>query len=283
MDNLKTIGMYMRQRGMAIILHVIILILSIVLIVMISIDTFHNIAFNAQPQFQHWQFLICMIFIGIFFIELLFAEHRWKFFVHNVFFLLVSIPYQMIIYHYGIHLSEEANYLIRYIPLIRGGYALALVVGWFTSNKATSLFFSYLITLFSLVYFASLTFYLFEYKVNPLVTRYTDALWWATMDVTTVGCNIVAVTGVGRALSVLLAACGMMMFPIFTVYVTNLMTQRNKDATNKNIFTSYNTYVSKHDKKPAAVATGSDDSSQSATSQDDSSQSDTGNDNSTKQ
>lgn len=264
MDNLKTFLMYMRQRGFAIILHVVILILSIALIVMISIDTFHNISFNNQPQFQHWQFLICMIFIGIFFIELLLAEHRWKFFLHNFFFLLVSIPYQMIIFHYGIHLSREASYLIRYIPLIRGGYALALVVGWFTSNKATSLFFSYLITLFSLVYFASLTFYLFEYKVNPLVKGYTDALWWAAMDVTTVGCNIVAVTGVGRALSVLLAACGMMMFPIFTVYVTNLMTQRNKDAKNKNIFTSYDSYLSRHDDKEASATVGTE-----ATLQDD--------------
>ena len=44
------------------------------------------------------------------------------------------------------------------------------------------------------------------------------------------GSNIIAVTGVGKVLSVLLAALGMMMFPIFTVYVTNLVTQRNKEA-----------------------------------------------------
>ena len=48
------------------------------------------------------------------------------------------------------------------------------------------------------------------------------------MDVTTVGSNIVAVTGVGRVLSVLLAALGMMMFPIFTVYVTSLVQSAHK-------------------------------------------------------
>jgi len=64
--------------------------------------------------------------------------------------------------------------------------------------------------------------------VNPLVNGYGDALWWAFMDVTTVGTNIVAVTTTGRVLSVLLAALGMMMFPIFTVCITNLIQQSNK-------------------------------------------------------
>jgi len=40
------------------------------------------------------------------------------------------------------------------------------------------------------------------------------------MDVTTVGSNIIAQTVTGRVLSVLLAALGMKMFPIFTVYNT---------------------------------------------------------------
>ncbi len=217
-------------KGLQFLMHIAILALSIMLIVIISIDTFHRKSFFTQPQFQLWQFWICVVFIIIFFIELALAGDKWKFFYRNLVFLIVSIPYQAIIQHFGWHLSEQAEYLIRYMPLIRGGYAMALVVGWFTNNKVTGLFLSYLITLLSTVYFASLTFFLFEYKVNPLVKDYSDALWWAAMDVTTVGSNITAVTGVGRILSVLLAALGMMMFPIFTVYVTNLMTRTRKDA-----------------------------------------------------
>ncbi len=70
------------------------------------------------------------------------------------------------------------------------------------------------------------------------------------MDVTTVGSNIEAVTGVGRVLSVLLAALGMMMFPIFTVYVTNLITQRNKEAGTHNdelsLIAAYRQFVKNH-------------------------------------
>ena len=68
-----------------------------------------------------------------------------------------------------------------------------------------------------------------EHGTNALVTGYGDALWWAFMGVTTVGSNIIAVTATGRVLSVLLAALGMMMFPIFTVYVTSLVERRNKE------------------------------------------------------
>lgn len=213
-------------------LHLIVLLLSILLIVLISIDTFNSKSFFIQPQFLKWQFWICVVFIMVFFVELCLAPKKWKYFYRNFIFLLVSIPYQAIIHHFGWHLTEQMEYLIRYMPLIRGGYAMALVVGWFTSNKATGLFLSYLITLLSTVYFASITFFLFEFKVNPLVKDYSDALWWAMMDMTTVGSNIVAITGVGRVLSVLLAALGMMMFPIFTVYITNLITRTHKDSKN---------------------------------------------------
>ena len=49
------------------------------------------------------------------------------------------------------------------------------------------------------------------------------------MDVTTVVSNIIAVTTTGRVLSVVLAALGMMMFPIFTVYITSIIERRNKE------------------------------------------------------
>lgn len=248
--NLSVFAGFFRKRGIMMLLHIVVLLLSILLIAMISYDSFRNVSFYEEYSFQKWQFWICMVFIFSFFVELLVAKNRWHFFWTNLIFLLVSIPYQAIIYHYGIQLSQEVSYLIRYMPLIRGGYALAIVVSWFTYNKATGLFFTYIIILFSTVYFASLTFYLFETGVNPLVNVYTDALWWAAMDVTTVGSNITAVTGVGRVLSVLLAALGMMMFPIFTVYVTNMVTQRNKESkqngTTLSFITAYHEYLKNH-------------------------------------
>lgn len=124
--------------------------------------------------------------------------------------------------------SPEVTYMIRFVPLVRGGYAMAIVVGWLTYNKASGLFVSYLTMLLATVYFSSLAFCT-RTQGQSLVTGYGDALWWAFMDVTTVGSNIIAVTVTGRVLSVLLAALGMMMFPIFTVYVTSLIQKKNKE------------------------------------------------------
>lgn len=209
------------------ILHVMVLVLALFLVIFISIDTFKNIAFYKQPEFMKLQFWICILFLFDFFLELMLAKRKWKYLWTHLLFLLVSIPYVSIIEYLGITFTPKVGYLLRFVPLVRGGYAMAIVVGWFTYNKATSLFVTYLTTLLATIYFGSMVFFVFERNINPLVHTYYDALWWAFMDVTTVGSNIIAVTTVGRVLSVLLAALGMMMFPIFTVYVTSLIKNYN--------------------------------------------------------
>ena len=209
-------------------LHISILVLSLFLIISISVDTFKNIAFYREPQFMQIQFWICILFLMDFFLEWGLSEKKWHYFITHFVFFLVAIPYNAIIDYFGWSFSPQVEYLIRYIPLVRGGYALAMVVGWLTANKATGLFFSYLISLLATLYFSSVVFFIFEQDINPLVNNYRDALWWAAMDMTTVGSNIIAVTPVGRVLSVLLAALGMMLFPIFTVYITNIIQNRNQ-------------------------------------------------------
>lgn len=231
------INTILKKTGFYDILHILILLLSILLVVYISIDTFHNQDFYKEPKFMKAQFWICVLFLLDFFIEFFLAENKWTYLRSHFIFFLVSIPYNSIINHYGWSFDPQITYCLRYIPLIRGGYAMSIVVSWFTYNKATGLFISYLATLVFTVYFASLAFFLFEHGPNPLVKTYDDALWWAAMDATTVGSNIVAVTTVGRVLSVVLAAVGMMMFPIFTVYVTNILTKKNEEGSRYNKIT----------------------------------------------
>lgn len=209
-------------------LHIMILLLSLFLIISISIDTFKNIAFYKEARFMEIQFWICVLFLFDFFLEWIMAEKKWHYLITHFIFFLVAIPYWAIIQYFGWTFSPKVEYLIRYIPLVRGGYALVIVVGWLTTNRATSLFVSYLLTILATLYFSSVVFFIFEVHVNSLVNTYDDALWWAAMDMTTVGSNIIAVTPIGRVLSVLLAALGMMLFPIFTVYITNVIQNMNK-------------------------------------------------------
>lgn len=218
----------LRKRGVYGFMHVLILLLSLFLVISISIDTFKNIQFYTQTSYLKIQLWICLFFLFDFFLEFFLSKDKLRYVRTHFIFFLVAIPYQNIISYFHIQFSAEVMYFIRFIPLVRGGYALAIVVGWLSYNKASGLFISYITMLFATVYFSSLIFYVLEHKVNTGVGNYWDALWWAFMDVTTVGSNIIAVTATGRVLSVVLAALGMMMFPIFTVYVTSLVQDANK-------------------------------------------------------
>lgn len=209
-------------------LHIIILLLCLLLIAIISIDIFKRPPQLTHQLYMRIQFWICIVFIGDFFIEFFLSERRLHYFTSHLLFLLVSIPYMSIIEYGGVHFDAGTTYLIRFVPLIRGGYALAIIVSWLTANKAATLLLTYLTILLSTVYFSSLLFYTVEQGLNPLVLNYGDAIWWAFMDVTTVGSNIYAVTPLGQILSVLLAAMGMMMFPIGTVYITDRVSKENK-------------------------------------------------------
>ncbi|WP_294479421.1 potassium channel family protein [uncultured Bacteroides sp.] len=219
----------LHKKGVYGFLHVLILILSLFLVISISIDTFKGISFYTKSVYMEVQLWICVLFLFDFVLEFALSKDKMHYFATHFIFLLVAIPYQNIISYMGWTFSPETTYMIRFIPLVRGGYALAIVVGWLTYNRASGLFVSYLTMLLATVYFASLMFYVVENKVNPNVSNYGDSIWWAFMDVTTIGSNVIAVTPLGRVLSVVLAALGMMMFPIFTVYITSIIARRNKE------------------------------------------------------
>ncbi len=96
-----------------------------------------------------------------------------------------------------------------------------------------------------ITYFASLIFFEREHPVNSMVTNYWDAFWWGCMQVTTLGCSIYPLTVAGKILCVVLSLMGMIMFPLFTVYMTNLIMSRRQRK---------NLYVSQNDTKPQPMA-----------------------------
>ena len=61
---------------------------------------------------------------------------------------------------------------------------------------------------------------------NSMVSE--TPLWWAWMNVTTVGAEIFAVTAIGKVITILLPTLGMMMFPIFTTYILQEYTHKKE-------------------------------------------------------
>ena len=211
-------------------MNVVVLSLSVLLIVWISIDTFKRVDLLVNHAYMTFQFWVCIVFIADFFIELHYSTNKWSFTKKRFIFLLLSIPYLNIINEMNIELSPDAIYFARFIPLARGALALAIVIGYLSSNAITSIFISYLSIMILVLYFCSLIFYQREAGVNPQVDSYWTALWWSAMNTTTVGCDISPVTPAGKIINVVLPITGMIIFPLFTVYLTNFVTNMMKKA-----------------------------------------------------
>lgn len=209
------------------VLYVMVFLLSLGLIVYISIDTFTGVDFLKNESYMRFQLWVCVVFMTDFFIELFMADDKWRYIRQRWFFFMVSIPYLNIISLWHIDFSREVLYFLRFVPLVRGALALSIVIGYMTSNRLSSLLFSYLAIMLSVIYFASLIFLEKEQPVNNMVPDYGAALWWACMNATTIGCDIYPVTVAGKILAVILAGMGMMMFPLFTVYITGLVQRYN--------------------------------------------------------
>lgn len=206
-------------------LHWVIIVLSVMLIVFISADTFKGLNFLDDSFYMHFQFWVCVVFMADFFIELAVAADRWQYVRNRILFLLLSIPYLNIITVLHIPLTQEQLFLVRFIPLARGVMAMAIVVGAFSRNRLTSFLASYIVILASFIYLGSLIFFYFEEGLNHEVENFGTALWWACMNATTLGCDIYPVTVPGKVLGCILSVGGIVMFPLFTVFITSLIRQ----------------------------------------------------------
>lgn len=215
-------------------MNIVVLILSAALISWISYDTFERINFLENHAYMTFQYWVCMVFILDFFVGLYYAPKKWSYFKRRFWFLILSIPVLNIVNMIHITLSPDMLYFARFIPLARGALALAIVVSYVSTNAVTSLFASYITIMLFIAYFCSLIFYQREAGVNPDVNSYWTALWWTMMNLSTVGCSISPVTVAGKIVAVILPISGMIIFPLFTVYLTDYVTRTFKKGSQEN-------------------------------------------------
>lgn len=205
------------------------LLAGLAILISLSFDILRNHSFVITPAYLEIQFIACLILIADFFLHLFAADNPAQFLRRNFIFLLVSIPLLNIALWSGWDLSREWYLVLKAAPLIRAFAAVIIVVAWLVNGRIKMLFVGYLFTVVAFTYLAALIFYCYELGVNPKVDNFGNALWWAWMGVTTVGAAIFPVTAIGKILAVMLPSLGMMMFPIFTIYITNLITKQPND------------------------------------------------------
>lgn len=203
--------------------HTGILILSVALIVFISYEIFTDIDFLRNRAYMDFQLFVCLFFIADYFVELWMAERRWRYAWRNLLFLVFSIPYLNIIDLFGITVSNETLYYVRFVPLVRGALAMAIVVSYVSTNRIVGIFASYGSIMVLSLYFGALLFYAREQPVNPGVPTFWSSLWWCSLEMTTYGAPVNPFTPTGKVIGAVLSCMGMVMFPLFTVYLTQIV------------------------------------------------------------
>ncbi len=206
------------------------LIAAVALPVALSYEILHGDRTHFSAWYLDLQLVVCAIFTLDFVVRIAAEQHRWRFLRRNFIFLLLSVPYLNIIEWLGFVPPREWALGITTIPILRMLLAVYLLAMWVVKDGIRRLFTAYALTLLLFTYLSALIFYDFELGVNQGLHNFGDALWWAFMNMTTVGSAILPITAVGKILAVLLPLFGMLVLPLFTVYISNIFQRQTKDG-----------------------------------------------------
>jgi hypothetical protein len=209
-------------------MHLLVLAGSLLMITLVSMDMLHNISFLQDERYRHVQLWICLVYLTDIIISFVLSPRRWRYaFGHAVFFI-ICVPYLNLFSYFDIALSPTVHYVLHFLPFVRVAYVVSIVIGAFKCNRVVSMVAAYVTLLIIVVYLSSVVFFVEEHNVNPDVKTYWPALYWAILNLDTVGCEITEYTVTGKVLSVVLSAGGLILFPVFTVFFSNAIAQKSE-------------------------------------------------------
>ena len=211
-------------------INILTLVASVLLLASLSVEVLYSRQFASFSGLYSWaMFVVCVIFLIDFAMLMWASDNRLRFLARNFPMLILSVPYHTIINLSGVVPNHLTTMVLSGVVLLRAVMALFITLRWLIESRASRLLWAYVATVLLCTYFASLLFYEYEAPVNSSVRNFSDALWWAAMNLTTVGAEIFPVTAIGKTICVLLPVLGTAMFPVLTVYITSLY---NRHTTN---------------------------------------------------
>ena len=196
---------------------------SLLLLLSLSLDIVHRKSYTLSPMVEELQLVVCMIFIIDYIVQTMMSRNPKRYFWRNIVLLLVSLPYLNLMVWGGADLPKGVYIFLKCLPMVRGAVGIYMLIKYITHSRVSAIMWSYIVLIVLVTYNSSLVFYAYEEVVNHAVEGFGTALWWAGLNVTTVGAPLFAVTPIGKILTVLLPGLGMVLFPLLTVYVTHLV------------------------------------------------------------
>ena len=200
---------------------------GILILVSLSVDIIHRNIYQLSPGVAELQLVVCLIFVLDFLVRTMAAPNPRRYFWRNIVVLFVSIPWLNLLSWGGVALHNGVYVLLKCLPLVRALLGVYSTIRLVTPSRVSAIMWSYIALIVMLTYLSALLFYSYEMGINPRLGGFGEALWWAGLNMTTVGANIFAVTPMGKILTVLLPGLGMILFPLLTVYVTHIVKRTN--------------------------------------------------------
>ncbi len=208
---------YISKRGLRKIFDYIVVFASIVLMVAITVEILDGESHSFAKWYINLQFWICLLFIADFFITMASERDKKRYLWSHLIILIISLPYLSIPIA---NVEREGMMLIALMPILRAFVAIYILLRWIMRGEsARRLLFAYILSVTSFTYISALLFYDCEMQINPDVVNFGDALWWASMALTTTDLTITPVTLTAKVLAVALPLAGMMMLPIVANYL----------------------------------------------------------------
>lgn len=200
-----------------------VVIASVVLMVAISIEILDGNAREFAPWYVQVQLVICLLFVADFFVTMMAESDRWRYFWSHLIILIISLPYLSLPYENLLNVEREGVMLIALMPILRAFVAIYILLRWIMRRElARRLLYAYILSVASFTYISALLFYDCEGHTNPAVNNFGDALWWASMALTTTELTVIPVTVTAKVLAVALPMAGMMMLPIATNFLMSM-------------------------------------------------------------
>ncbi|MFI3288672.1 MAG: ion channel [Rikenellaceae bacterium] len=154
-------------------------------------------------------------------------KDKLRYFCSHILILIISLPYLCITNIQHLSFDVEGMVLIALMPILRAFVAIYILLRWLIRGEiALRVLYAYVLSVVSFTYISALLFYECELSSNPDLVNFGDALWWASMGLTTTELTITPTTVTGRILAVALPLAGMLMLPVATNY---LFSMRKRD------------------------------------------------------
>ncbi len=203
---------------------IVMLFLCIYVLGAVLVDTVFTLSPETSRLLNLIDTIICVIFIGDFFVNLIKAKNKPQFLKWGWIDLVSSIP-NLEILRWG-----RFTRIVRIVRILRGMRSTRMIVKVLFANRVKGSFSAVAAISFILVVFSTIAMLNCETWPESNIKTAGDSLWWAFSTITTVGYgDRYPVTPMGRIVAVLLMTAGVGMFGTFTAYIATLFFKTKQD------------------------------------------------------